>query len=485
MVQKSLYLINAGDDPKYVKGTGYGSGFPPLGVVSLGTVVAQNTNWSVTVSDGQLMSDLELTAQIKKNKPTVVGVSVLSTSYHSALKIAAAAKEAGSITIFGNDQAAITGRQMLRARSDIDYVCTADVGETALLEFLEFLDGKRQKDQVRNLMYRESGSILRNQFMDEGGGFTFLDRIPIPDRSLLPMRDRYAQAYRAQYPDEEATGTATINRFRGCARLKDPCTYCGIADLTIRASSPKTFWKDVAAAHDLGANRLFEAGDSVSSVPHYLEHLLAAKPKNLKWDAFVYTSARETTPHLAKLYQELGVFRANMGLDSGDDVMLQRLKGQRDSVSTTKAAVQLLNDAGIRIYASFVLGGPGESKESLENTIQFTRWLIDNKLVDGTEAQPLFPEINAKSGKMLLSYDLATQIAHQQGFSISDEELLRQMHEKWAYHENPDPEEISRDWATIFSQVPYDDLLDAAAQIREYSQKHGVLTGSSWIVRKN
>ncbi len=487
MTNKTIYLVNAGNDAKYRKGVVHGCGFPPLSVVSLGTVVEQYTDWHVKVFDGHGTEESEIIAAIEQDKPRVAGVSVLSTSYQSALAIANAAKRAGAITIFGNDQAAITGRAMLRSRPSIDYICTADVGEPSLLEFLEFMDGKRSVEQVSSLLYRKGNEIVENSHhVDLGNRFTYLDQIPIPNRSLVPQSvlQKYLDGYRAQYPDEGVTGTATINRFRGCARVKDPCAYCGIADLTIRASSPTVFWDDVRAAHELGANRLFEAGDSVSSVPSYLEQLVAAKPKGLSWDAFVYTSARETTPKLVELYRSLGVFRANMGLDSGDDAMLHRLKGSQDSVAQTKLAVELLRDADIKVYASFVLGGPGETRESLENTVAFTKWLIDNKLVDGTEAQPLFPEINARSGKMLLNPEYAQRRAEQEGWKIKDAGFLREMPTKWGNHENPDPEEISRDWASIFSEIPYDELLHTAARIRDYSRKHGVLSGSSWIAKE-
>lgn len=436
----------------------------------------------VNVFDGLVTEETEIIEAIRRDRPNIIGISVLSTSYNCALTLARTGKEVGAVIIFGNDQAAITGQKMLCARQDIDYVCTADVGEKPLVQFLEYIDGKRDIDKVHSLMYRKGNQIYHTsaQELDRRERFV-LDQIAIPDRSLLP-NEKYLSSYRSSYPDEEVTGTATINRFRGCARVKDPCEYCGILDLTIRTSSPKMFWDDVKAAHQSGVNRLFEAGDSVSSVPSYLEQLVATKPEGVNWDAFVYTSARETTPKLAELYKRLGVFRVNMGLDSGDDSMLKRLKGSRDSIEQSKNAVKLLSDAGIKIYASFVLGGPGETPDSLQNTVRFTRWLIDERFVDGTEAQPLFPELNARSGKMLLNAGYARERAAQGNWRIQNERLLDEMHEKWGNHENPDPEEISRDWAAIFSEVPYDELLDAAARIRRYSHERGILTGSSWIV---
>lgn len=489
-MQKLVYLVNAGNDKRYSRGVVHGTSFPPLGVITLGTVVKQVTDYEVKVFDGLVTDEQEIINSMRRDRPSVLGVSVLATSYQSALNLALIGKSVGAVTIFGNDQAAITGRNMLAARPEIDYICTADAGEKPFVQFLQYLEGKRDVGSVARLMYRSKKGIQHNSALvelDLVDRFAVLDQIPIPDRELIQkeVRNRYLENYRAAYPDEGVTGTATINRFRGCARVKHPCCYCGISDLTIKASSPEVFWQDVKAARDIGANRLFEAGDSVSSVPRYLEQLVAAKPKCLDWDAFVYTSARETTPRLVELYKRLRVFRANMGLDSGDAAMLKRLKGPMDSVEQSKRAVKLLSDAGIRVYSSFILGGPGETRESLENTVKFTRWLIDNKLVDGTEAQPLFPELNAYSGRLLLNPEYALQKAGEEGWAINNIESLYTMPEKWKCHENPDPVEISQDWASIFSEVSYAEMTEVAAQIRDYSKKHGVLTGSSWIVGDN
>ncbi|MDP2925730.1 MAG: radical SAM protein [Nanoarchaeota archaeon] len=483
---KSIYLINAGNDEKYKHGVAHGTSFPPLGVISLGTAVQNRTDWNVRVLDGLITDERGIIQDIEQARPTVVGVSVLSTSYQSALNIARAGKRVGATTIFGNDQAAITGKNMLLTRLEIDYVCTADSGETPLIHFLEYLEGKRDISNVAKLMYRKSEEIKHNDLPElaPADRFAILDQIEIPNRALIPkeVREKYLENYQATYPDEGVTGTGTINRFRGCPRAKNRCCYCGIADLTIRASSPRMFWDDVRAAREMEINRLFEAGDSVSGAQKYLEQILAAKPDRLDWGAFVYTSARETNQKLVELYKKLGVFRANMGLDSGDDLMLKRLKGKKDSVKQNQRAVKLLSDIGIRVYASFVLGGPGETRDSVENTVKFARWLIDNALVDGTEAQPLFPELNAKTGRMLLNPEYALKNAESEGWRIRNRDLLYELPKKWEEHENPDPIEISQDWATVFSEVPYEELLTIAANIRDYSKLRGVATGSSWIM---
>jgi hypothetical protein len=240
------------------------------------------------------------------------------------------------------------------------------------------------------------------------------------------------------------------------------------------------FWEDVRAASDDGANRLFLAGDSISSVPKYLKKLAEAKPDNLDdVGFFAYTSATETTPQLVDDYRKLGVYRAHIGLDSGDDAMLRRIKGPHDSVEQNLRAVRLLTDAGIRVYASFVLGGPGETAASLNNTFDFVRHLVSEGMVEGCEANPLFPEMNAPFGRLLLNPKEAIAYSKNEGFNIRNNQLLFEMPEKWISHECPDPKSISVDWAEIFA-VPYDNLLEVSSSIKRCSRDHGIPSGSSW-----
>ncbi len=486
-MNKKIFLINAGNDRKYGNVV-HGASFPPLGVVSLATYIGKMApRWNVRILDGVVTDEKGISEELRKEKPGVVGISVLSTSYQTALRLARTAKEFDAVTILGNDQAASTGRNILAARQQIDYICTADVGEMPLVQFLEYLEGKRRIADVAKLMYRaDDGAIMHNSNLPElNPGRFVLDQIPIPDRSLLPetVRSIYQKNYAAAYPDEGVTGTATIDRIRGCARANARCVYCGIADLAIRSSSPEVFWDDVRNARETGAERLMEASDSFSAMPGYLEQLADAKPEDLDFRAFVYTSAREVNQRLVEAYKRLGIFRANVGLDSGDVNMLKRLKGPRDSVEQNKESAMLLAEAGIRIYASFVIGGPGETMESLENTGRFIRWLIDGNLADGVEVQPLFPGLNTKAGRLLTSPALAARYAELEGFELRDVDLLHHMPKKWLGHENPDPEEISRDWTAIFSEVPYDDLLHFSDSVQSHSQEKGVPAGSSWTAR--
>lgn len=492
MVERVL-LVNAGNATGTASIPNDGC-FPALGVVSLATVLQQDhPDLEIEVMDGQVTPQDAIELKIRSWKPSVVGFSVLSTSYLPAIQLAHAAKAIDAIVVFGNDQAAMRARQILTHQEVVDYVSTADIGEFAFSATIDYLRGRRPLGSVQQLVYRAHDGIAHNDLPEvdvslTGGsrGRHILDLIPVPNRRFLApdIWSEYLRRFLTVYGEQPrfgaVTGVTTINRARGCARAKRPCTFCGIQNLVPRFSSPPVFWRDVEAAHEeVNASFIYEVFDSMTSAPLWIEQLVAAKPTHL--DAigfFVYAQALETTPRIVELFQRLGVTRVNMGLESGDDRTLRRLKGPRDSVEQNKRACQLYKNAGIGVYASLIIGAAGETHETIENTIRFAEWLVTNEMVEAIEGNPLYPDFAAGTGDWLLHPEVAHQAAQAMDFTIRDEDLLSKMSSKYSEVDLPDFEEVSRDWTRIFCHVSWEEILAAGAAIRDVAARHGTPQGA-------
>ena len=235
----------------------------------------------------------------------------------------------------------------------------------------------------------------------------------------------------------------------------------------------------------LGVSIFYEAFDSMSSAPRWLEELAAAKPDDVGEPRFfVYTQASETTPRLIDLYRRIGVYRVNMGVESGDSRMLKLLKGPRDSLESNQRAAMLLKEAGMPIYGSLVLGGPDETTESLERTVDFARWLIDNDMMAALEAQPLYPEFTALTGTWLMNPSVAHAAAREKGFTIRRPDLLETMPAKYGPIDLVDFDEASMDWNAIFSAASWDEVTSAAVEIRDYARTHNTAYGSAFASKE-
>jgi anaerobic magnesium-protoporphyrin IX monomethyl ester cyclase len=484
-----IFLINSDNDIGLGRSVN-GDCYPPLGIISLGTAIqAAFPTISLQLFDGQTISNQHIVDCIRAQRPTVVGISMYSASIRNTISLATAAKDVGAITILGNDHAIMHANTILTNVPEVDYICLNDVGEETMVAFIEYLNGARDVETVPLLAYRSSSEIRKTRSHTVYSPGRSLDSIPIPNRKLLDERswDHYAQHFNRQARHFFKTTTprvTTINRARGCAQMSRPCKYCGINNLSIRYSSGDVFWTDVRSAQDqVGANVFYEAFDSASSAPRILREWLAARPEDLTHVAFkMYAQAFESTPTVVDIFRGLNVFCVNMGLDSGDDTALKLLKGPRHSVESHRTALKRYSDAGIEVYASFVLFGLGNAdatKSSLDKTMEFIRWMTENTSVVGFDCALLYPDKNAPIGSWIWGHGSKSDLVAED-WAFLNEDALRLMGDKWRSALYLDPTELCSDFAVVCGVDPAL-LVDYATQISAMSSKAGLNYGlTAW-----
>jgi len=60
----------------------------------------------------------------------------------------------------------------------------------------------------------------------------------------------------------------------------------------------------------------------------------------------------------------------NIGIESGDESLIQQHRKNAEQVKVVEA-IHLIRDAGIRVKGLFMMGIPGETKDSIQRTIDF------------------------------------------------------------------------------------------------------------------
>jgi anaerobic magnesium-protoporphyrin IX monomethyl ester cyclase len=70
--------------------------------------------------------------------------------------------------------------------------------------------------------------------------------------------------------------------------------------------------------------------------------------------------------------KEAGCWQVLFGLESGDPRMLKILN-KGSSVEQNAQAVEWAQEVGLGVRGDFIIGTPGETMESLENTLSFTK----------------------------------------------------------------------------------------------------------------
>jgi radical SAM superfamily enzyme YgiQ (UPF0313 family) len=242
----------------------------------------------------------------------------------------------------------------------LDY-CGLDLGirgegERSLPLLLSRMAKGENFHDIPGLLYRVEGRLRSNppQFLD-------LTKASTPRRSFID-NPRYFQE----------GGMGCLETKRGCAQ---GCIYCAdplSKGNTIRLRSPKSVADEVQALVDQGIDHIHTC-DSEFNLPeeHAKEVCREIVSRRLgekvKW--YAYASPAPFSQELASLFKRAGGVGINFGADSACDRLLKTL-GRDFSVEDLRRTARICRETGIVCMYDLLLGAPGETRESLGETIE-------------------------------------------------------------------------------------------------------------------
>ena len=191
------------------------------------------------------------------------------------------------------------------------------------------------------------------------------ERIRRLDDAGAPLRERFD--WRAYY---ERGGALNIQTKRGCVFACVFCSYPLIEGAAVRLRSPAAVVDEIAAArHALGARHWFFV-DNIFNLP--LRHAkalcaeLIARDLDIEWSA--YLNPKFVDDELCGLMARSGCRAVEFGTDSGAPTMIANLRKEFD-VDDLRRTSRLCRAHGIRFCHSLIFGGPGETEETIDQTI--------------------------------------------------------------------------------------------------------------------
>ena len=261
---------------------------------------------------------------------------------------------------------AVEAQKALQASTAVDFVCRNEFDFT----IVEIAEGK-PLPEVKGISYRnDSGGIVHNQDREI---LTDMDQLPFV--SPIYKRDLTIEKYFGGYLKHPYVSFYTG---RGC---KSRCTFC--------------LWPQTVGGHNY---RVRSIGHVIEEVKYVLKEM--PEVKEIFFDDDTLT---DNAPRVEELARELGalgfgkpgfpvswscnakanvkrstleVLRANglrlllVGYESGNQQILHNIKkGLR--VDVARQFTKDCHDLGIVIHGTFILGLPGETEETIEETIRY------------------------------------------------------------------------------------------------------------------
>ncbi len=317
----------------------------------------------------------DIKSYFRKNQPRILGITVRNTddcvyasrdSFLPRIKkvLDEIKKQSDAPIVLGGCGFSIMPEEIL-TYLDVDLGIMGDSEESFPLLVHSILEGKNI-ERVSGLVQKDTHGpkMISPPDLD-------LTRLPLQNRDFVDNKRYFAEG-----------GMGAIETKRGCDQ---GCIYC---------ADPLTKGRKIRlrpAAHVVWElKRLVQKGidfvhisDSEFNLPsqhaeEICHHMITQKlGARLHW--YAYCSPYPFTENLARLMQKAGCSGINFGVDSGNDRMLARL-GRSFSPRDIERTAKLCQKYDIVFMYDLLLGGPGENKETLKDTIELMKELSPDRV---------------------------------------------------------------------------------------------------------
>lgn len=339
--------------------------FQPLGLLFIaGSLRAAGHEVRVLDNEAERLPRDDIYRLFDSFNPDVVGFSLWTSNinYESNLGRELKQRKPSLKVIVGGPHLDLYSRETLERFDYIDYGFVGEAEQT-VVEWANFVAARTTNHDVPGLIYRNGNSVEMNPPPRVEAN---LDVLPMPTYDLVPV-DRYYSALASHHPYLYLLGS------RGCPFR---CTYCAkdIGGSAVRYHSPENILRQFLYYHDkLGIQEIHFYDDTftlnqkriVKLCNLFIEHRI---PDKMRWT--VRSRPDAVTADLLQLMKKAGCYRIGYGVESGNQEILDLM--QRDiSKEQIRTAVRIAKEAGMEVVSNFILGYPGETKKTLEDTMRF------------------------------------------------------------------------------------------------------------------
>ena len=355
--------------------------YPSLGLAYLAAVLEERRHevriFDFGLDPGRPLADE--VADVVRFQPALIGITSMTSAYHSVEQtLHVLRSQTDAKIVLGGPHATVFPERTMQEQPSVDYLVYGE-GEETLLELVDVLHGRREPASVAGLCYRENGQVACNTARPL---IPDLDALPFPARHLFDLE---------RYPlyTPEGQRMLTVLTSRGCPYN---CSYCfkGIVGRTYRQRSPENLIQELKAViADYGIRNIYFIDDLFTldiKRLNALMDLIIKEKLDILWQCLARVD--RVTPVILDKMAAAGCREIHYGIESGNQAIIDRV-GKRITLEQVRNAVSWTAAAGIRAKGYFMLGLPGDTEETMEQTIEFAASLdLDDAMFSLTTPFP-------------------------------------------------------------------------------------------------
>ena len=338
---------------------------PLIGLAYMAAVLEKN-GYEVTVVDCPPlnMTYEGLTREIFRLEPDIVGISSVTVTFSSALQAARVIKESypQALIVLGGPHVTVTDEQTLSEQPETDIVVRGE-GEQTMLELAHLISKSNLKnlDEVAGITFRKNGQIVRTP---DRPLIQNLDQLPYPAYKYFPLT-KYRLSGKLILP---------IITSRGCPFQCAFCLAPRMAGKRFRARSTKNVVDELEWSRDVYEPDAFTFHDETFTYDQKRVFEICEEIRNrnigLPWDCS--TRVDQVSRKLLAEMRDANCQLVSFGVESGSQKILNAMR-KGTTVEQNERAIRWAKEAGLSVTISVIIGYPGETMDTLEQTLDFIR----------------------------------------------------------------------------------------------------------------
>lgn len=365
--------------------------WPQVSLAQLAALLHPQYKVAIIDANAEQMGWADFTREVDRLQPKYYLTQVTAPTLENDMYGCFLAKARGSMTIAFGTHVTPIPRETMRPYPSLDFILLGEPDLTIrdLLDHLErkieqrpenikklftdhdhlytpaiMADGRIDLGGIKGLVWRKNDDIVVNftrPFIPN------LSDMPLPMHHLLPL-----QKYRMPMIRGPFTFVVTS---RGCPA---GCTYCikhVSYQFSTRVRSPKDIMEELWILKNLGMNNIHMYADLFTVNRDQvmgLCELMIEENINIKWTC--NSRVDYVDEEMLKMMAKAGNWLISWGIESGNEEILRHAR-KGAYPDKARSALQWARQAGIKNWGYFIIGLPGETKDTIRDTIDFSKSL--------------------------------------------------------------------------------------------------------------
>jgi anaerobic magnesium-protoporphyrin IX monomethyl ester cyclase len=338
--------------------------FPPLGISYIAASL-QKDGHNVYLIDCTFLDRKEALKKALAVKADVVGIYSMATVLDESLWFAQQLRAYCRLLVAGGPLPICDPELFLEY---FDVVVRGE-GEQTMQELLRAYEKATGLNTIAGIVYRTDSSWpLKGRliYTPEREFTKELDRISFPARELLP-NESYIRYGKKKY----GYSITTVMSTRGCPFR---CEFCSnvVFGGSYRERSPENVVDEIEAALALGYDRISFADDVFTMKRDRVIKIcreIMRRGLHFNWECLGRVDTLDYSTALEM--KQAGCTRIFFGIESGNEQMLE-LMNKKITAEEARRAVVDAHQAGLQVGAFFILCYPGDTDDTVLETLHFT-----------------------------------------------------------------------------------------------------------------